>query len=145
MHIGEAYTTDIAAIQSLLEAAGLPFEDLTDLNKAQFLVAYDDDEISGAIGVEVYGKSALLRSLVVKPKERKRGLGAQLMHDLESLAKHQGVDRLYLLTTTAEKFFTARGYHRFDHKRVPDDIAATTEFKLLCPSSAVCMRKLLSE
>ncbi|MDE2091231.1 MAG: GNAT family N-acetyltransferase [Gammaproteobacteria bacterium] len=145
MYIGEADTTDIAAIHSLLAEAGLPIDDLKGSSKARFLIAHDDDETSGAVGLEVYGKSALLRSLVVKPEARKRGLGAQLMRELECRAKNQGVDCLYLLTTTAEKFFAARGYHRLNRERVPQDIAATTEFKLLCPSSAVCMRKQLGE
>lgn len=110
----------------------------------RFLIARDDDqEIIGAVGIEVYGKSGLLRSLVVKPDDRKRGVGAQLTLNLERLAKSQSVECLYLLTTTAEKFFATHGYHRFDRKRVPQDIAATTEFKLLCPSSAVCMCKQL--
>lgn len=108
-------------------------------------MARDDDEIIGAVGIEVYGKCGLLRSLVVKADERKHGLGAQLTLNLESRARRQGIDTLYLLTTTAEKFFTAQGYQRFERTRVPEEISATAEFKLLCPSTAVCMYKQLDK
>jgi amino-acid N-acetyltransferase len=146
MHIVTASPADITNIRDMLAEVGLPFDDIMKPGKARFLMMRnDDDEIIGAAGIEVYGQHGLLRSLVVKADERNQGLGARLTSSLESRARRQGIHTLYLLTTTAEKFFTARGYRRFDRKSVPQDIAATTEFKLLCPSSAVCMCKQLGE
>ncbi len=145
MHIAAASPTDITYVRDLLAGAGLPIDDLEDSGKTLFLIARDDDRVIGAVGLDVYVMSGLLRSLVVNADERERGVGAQLTLNLERLAKSQGVDCLYLLTTTAEQFFAARGYRRFDRKRVPQDIAATTEFRLLCPASAVCMCKQLDE
>ena len=145
MRIAAASPVDITNIRDLLAGAGLPFDDLVDSGKTLFLIARDDDRVIGAIGLEVYVKSGLLRSLVVNADQRKHGLGAQLTLNLERLAKIQGVECLYLLTTTAEKFFATHGYHRFNRKCVPQDIAATTEFRLLCPSTAVCMCKQVNE
>jgi len=125
----------------MLAEAGLPINDLEGSSKARFLIARDADRVIGAVGLEVYGKSGLLRSLVVKPDERKRGAGAQLTLNLECHAKNLGAETLYLLTTTPEKFFATHGYRQFERKRVPQEIAATAEFKYLCPATAVCMYK----
>jgi len=53
------------------------------------------------------------------------------------------VRELYLLTTTAERFFATRGYAGIERERVPDTVRASAEFSALCPASAVVMRKAL--
>jgi N-acetylglutamate synthase-like GNAT family acetyltransferase len=66
-----------ANLIALLEAASLPTEDLERSSMANFQVARDGSgKVIGAIGVECYGRSALLRSLVVSPDYRNRGLAA---------------------------------------------------------------------
>jgi amino-acid N-acetyltransferase len=146
MRIGEAGRTDTHTIRTLLAEAGLPFDDLKDSGPARFLIARDEDAgVGGVVGLEVYGKSGLLRSLVVTPDERQRGLGAQLTLDLEHMAKDLGVETLYLLTTTAEEFFAKRGYQRIERTLVPQEIGVSAEFKFLCPSNAVCMYRRLDK
>jgi amino-acid N-acetyltransferase len=49
-----------------------------------------------------------------------------------------------VLTTTAERFCAARGFERIDRGDVPGPIAATAEFRTLCPASAVCLRLRVS-
>jgi amino-acid N-acetyltransferase len=49
-----------------------------------------------------------------------------------------------LLTETAEGFFRAIGYEIIDRSHVPEKINQSAEFRLLCPASAVCMRKSLA-
>ncbi|MHB8405969.1 MAG: arsenic resistance N-acetyltransferase ArsN2 [Gammaproteobacteria bacterium] len=144
MQIAQAGAADFTIIRALLAEAGLPFDDLRDSRQTRFLMARaQDGAVTGVAGLELYGKSGLLRSLMVNPAERQRGLGAELTLHLERQAKELGVETLYLLTTSAENFFAARGYKRFERARVPSEIAATTEFKFLCPVTAVCMCKRL--
>jgi amino-acid N-acetyltransferase len=60
------------------------------------------------VGLEPCGQDALLRSLVVAPDERAHGLGTSLVEHAEQEARKRGLRALYLLTTTAEGFFSRR-------------------------------------
>ncbi len=131
---------DEAAIARLLLAANLPGEDFA-RHLAHFLVARRNGEVVGAIGAEVCGDDALLRSLVVAPEERGTGLGGELVRRLESAAAAWGVRRWWLLTTTAEAFFLKRGFEVTPRAAVPAAIAATREFTGLCPSVAACLSR----
>lgn len=97
----------------------------------------------GAVALERYGADALLRSLVVAPGARGRGLGTALVYALERTAGAAGIATLYLLTETAEAFFAARGYEAIERADVPAAVAASEQFRLHCPASAVCMRRRL--
>ncbi len=135
---------DKPRVLALLEEADLPFEDLIGRDFVTFLSATEEDgALLGAIGLEKHGDAGLLRSLVVDARQRGRGLGAALTGALERHAREQGIGTVYLLTTTAAEFFPKLGYERCDRAGVPAAIAATEEFRSLCPDSAVCLRKRL--
>jgi amino-acid N-acetyltransferase len=133
-----------AAAVTLLEAQGLPFSDITAEHLEHFLYAGSDASPTGMVGVEIYGAVGLLRSLVVADYARTQGLGSALVQQAESYAAARQVSALYLLTTTAEKFFQRRGYQRVDRTRGPPAIQATVEFASLCPASSAFMIKQLS-
>jgi amino-acid N-acetyltransferase len=63
----------------------------------------------------------------------------------EEVACSRPVSALYLLTTTAADFFARHGYHVTNRADAPEFLQATTEFSRLCPESAVCMVKFLSD
>jgi amino-acid N-acetyltransferase len=131
-----------AAVQ-LLAAAQLPTEDLTAAHCEHFFFAGSPSEPTGLVGLELFGNVALLRSLVVAPDRRGTGEGALLLRHAEDHARAQGVGTLYLLTTTAESFFSKHGYQRVPRDAAPDAIRATREFSGICPaSSAFMMRQL---
>jgi amino-acid N-acetyltransferase len=142
LRIDAARPTDEATIRALLEQAGLPHEDFAG-HLADFLVARRGDEVVGAVGFELHGPEALLRSLVVAPAARGTGLGDRLVREITAAARRRGVARFHLLTTTAEGFFTRRGFGRIARNSVPAEIAATPEFQSLCPASAVCLTREL--
>jgi len=48
---------------------------------------------------------------------------------------------LYLLTTTAQAFSAKLGFAASERSEVPSAIAATAQFRSLCPSTAACMVK----
>jgi amino-acid N-acetyltransferase len=133
---------DLAAIRALLINAALPILDLDSATGLRFWVAEDGDQLIGAIGLEPFGATGLLRSLVVSPSHRQHGLGSTLVSVLEQEANAQGVQALVLLTETAEAFFRRRGYRVVERSVVPDEIKQSAEFRSLCPASAVCMAKL---
>jgi amino-acid N-acetyltransferase len=128
---------------ALLQAEGLPTSDLTKAALEQFFFVGSDGSPTAIVGLEIYGKEALIRSLVVASAARKDGLGSKLVSHAEGYAKAQGVKSLYLLTTTAEAFFQARGYSRLDRQSAPSSIQATKEFAALCPASSAFMTKPL--
>jgi amino-acid N-acetyltransferase len=62
-----------AALISLLQSEELPVEDLPQ-ELSDLYMATDNGYIVGAIGLETYDRSGLLRSLVVKPEYRNKKL-----------------------------------------------------------------------
>lgn len=143
MQILHPESSDLDAIRRLLSALQLPHDDLTPSHLEHFLIWRDGSGIEGMVGVELYGDVGLLRSLAVSPEHRNEGAGARLTDEIERYARRQGVNSLYLLTTTAPKYFERRGYHVIERDALPKAIQETEEAARLCPSSAVCMRKRL--
>lgn len=136
--------SDHARAVALLETAHLPAADLPS-EVASFFVAGEADAPAGLVGLELHGSHALLRSLVVVPSARSKGLGSALVEHAERHASEHAVRSIYLLTTTAEEFFVARGYTRAARESAPQAIRSTREFAGLCPASAVLMTKTLEE
>ena len=95
------------------------------------------------VGLEQKDEVGLLRSLAVAKAWRRQGLATQLVNKIEKYARTQKVVTLYLLTLTAEDFFAARGSQKTERKSAPPALQETTEFKSLCPETAVCMKKHL--
>lgn len=144
VHVEAASAADLPSIRALLEQAQLPHSDLTDATSVRFWVARDGAVI-GAIGLESFGTTGLLRSLVVSPRARGSGLGGQLVQALEAAAPAAGIRELVLLTQTAERFFAERGYTRIDRAHAPAAVSTASEFRSLCPASASCMAKTLGD
>jgi N-acetylglutamate synthase-like GNAT family acetyltransferase len=71
-------------------------------------------------------------------------LAQTLVAALEQRASAAGITQLVLLTETAESFFGRLGYGVIERDRAPSAVASSAEFRTLCPSTAVCMRKVLS-
>ncbi|MBI5771791.1 MAG: GNAT family N-acetyltransferase [Verrucomicrobia bacterium] len=138
--IAPATPADVPAIAALLRGADLPHEDFAP-HVARFLVARKGRAVVGAVGAEVAGEAALLRSLVVASCQRGAGLGGRLVDELERAAGAWGVKRWWLLTTTAEKFFTARGFRAAARSEAPAGIRATGQFNGGCCCSAVCLTR----
>jgi amino-acid N-acetyltransferase len=140
--LSAAAPEDLRDVQGLLAANALPSEDIV-LHFEHFVVARSGETLVGVAGLEYYGASALLRSLCVAEPVRGQGVGRGLCDEVESRAGAMAVRDLYLLTTTAQRFFEGRGFTVIDRTLTPEAIRATAEFQFLCPSTAVCMHKQL--
>lgn len=135
-----AYETVVA----LLSAAGLPTEDLRkDLN--HFWIAEANDKAIGVIGMDLYTPYALLRSMTVVPEYRSNGIASRLVEQVEELAKTLGLSELYLITNTAETYFSKKGFHAISKEAVPPTVASSAEMNGLCPASSVIMRKSITQ
>jgi amino-acid N-acetyltransferase len=132
-----------SSVVALLQAEGLPTSDLMEGHLEHFFFTGSGGALSAVVGLELYGEDALLRSLVVSAAARTQGLGSALVHHAEVYAAAQRVRSLYLLTTTAESYFTHRGYQRIDRAQAPPAIQSTREFASLCPANSAFMIKRL--
>jgi amino-acid N-acetyltransferase len=134
-------STDMPAVLALLQSAGLPTADLKGSHKLKVWVLEGSDSVLGVIALERFGADGLLRSLAVAPDYQKCGFGRELVARLERDAQAGGVERLVLLTDTAEPFFRSLGYEVIDRSSVSEELKQSAEFRSLCPASAVCMSK----
>jgi amino-acid N-acetyltransferase len=134
-----------SGVKQLLSESGLPIEDITVQHLQHFFGFGSGPELEGLVGLELYGEVALLRSLAVASSRRGTGLGSGLVAHAERHARDQGVQSLYLLTTTAEQFFLRRGYARIPRDEAPTAIKGTREFSGICPVSSVFMVKHLTK
>lgn len=138
--IRAARPDDLSELLRLLEVAGLPASDLSASHIATFRVGPDGaGRLLGGVGLELAGQAALLRSLVVAPEARGTGLGHALVESALEMARERGVVEVWLLTTTADRFFERLGWRRVERATAPAGIRATAEFSTICPSSSVCM------
>jgi amino-acid N-acetyltransferase len=142
IRVRPARSVDYRAVACLLEGAGLPTAGVAP-SLPDFLVAEADAGVVGAIGLEVYGAAALLRSAVVAPAGRKCGTGTALVTALLAHAHARGVRDVYLLTNTAEDWFPRFGFARIRRDAVPTALQASAEFQGACPDTAVIMRATL--
>lgn len=149
MSVRTATPEDLAAIEQLLGEADLPTAGVAEIlteHPEDFLVAELNEtrrRLVGVAGLEVRGDNALLRSVAVAPGQRRSGTGRELVCRIVEYAEGRGLNALYLLTTTAERYFPRFGFERTDRADVPEAIACTVEFQSACPASAVAMKKLL--
>ncbi len=135
---------DKAQVVALLTANQLPTADVSELDFEHFLGCGTRDHPSGVVGLELFTPDALLRSLVVDEHARGSGCGKVLVDAIEQYAQRLRLRNLYLLTETAERFFSQLDYRRIERESVPESIQQCREFSELCPDSAVVMVKRLN-
>jgi amino-acid N-acetyltransferase len=105
-----------------------------------FVVAEDAGTLLGAAAIEpCKGQLGLLRSVVVASGRQHGGIGGELVGRAIADAKKRGLRTLYLLTTTAERYFPRFGFVAVSRESVPEGVRATAEFLEACPASATVM------
>ena len=129
---------DLPRVEALLTASKLPLDGVARALPS-FVVAEHDGALVGVAGLEVCCDNALLRSVAVAPEWRSRGLGRELVTRTIAEAESRGIRALYLLTTTAERYFPSFGFAQITRDEVPEDVRATDEFRSACPASATVM------
>jgi amino-acid N-acetyltransferase len=144
MQIIKANEQSRNAIIALLKKYNLPTGDLPS-SLADFYTALDGDQLAGLIGMEQYGRCGLLRSMVVDDAYRNQNIAGTLVTMLEEAAKSSGIETMYLLTETADQYFSRKGYNTVSRDEVPAEIKTSSEFSHVCPASAVVMKKQLVE
>ena len=143
MIIEVATARDLPDVHDLLSRHQLPIDGV-DGHVQTMLVARENSQIVGSAALEVYADGALLRSVAVDARQQGRHVGHQLTEAALQLARAHGARAVFLLTTTAEKFFPRFGFEQIAREDVPPLVQASVEFTSACPTSAIVMRKRLT-
>jgi N-acetylglutamate synthase-like GNAT family acetyltransferase len=133
-----ALERDWPAIEAMLVQSALPLEGAREHLDA-FLLALDDGALVATTAIESYGSAALLRSVAVATSHRGRGIGEAVLGLMILEARRRNVRTLHLLTTTAESYFSQRGFAKESRADAPSELQASAEFRGACPASATFM------
>ena len=79
------------------------------------LVAVIDDQVVGTVALkerefEMHAASPWLAGLYVVPRYRRCGIGTKLLHAAENKARSLGMQKLYLYTPKAQRFYGTYGW-----------------------------------
>ncbi len=133
----------VTAVQAALAAEGLPNSDLTEADRAFYAYMTDRSTLAGFAGLQLAGEHALIRSVVVLPGHRGRGLVLQIVPHMVSCARNLGATHAWLLTDNARPLFERLGFTAVDTDVVPAALARTSTYRTLRTRKAVPMMMVL--
>lgn len=139
LRIEPATAADLPEVIRLLEEAKLPTEGVETAFPEGYVLVRSGGALVACAGLERHGNDGLLRSVVVAPAHRSKGLARALVDDRLRWAAERGLGDVYLLTTTASDYFARLGFLRIARESAPADVRASGEFASVCPASATCM------
>lgn len=134
----EVSADDLNRVQALLRSNNLPFEDCGD-HLPNFIGIAQDNQIIAVGGFEHVGRFALLRSVAVDAQYRGLGLGSSLIQKILGHLTLLKVETVYILTETADQYFSQLGFKVLERDGLPVEIQTTQQFQTLCPASAIAM------
>jgi GNAT superfamily N-acetyltransferase len=82
------------AVETSLEASGLPVSDLREGQPVTLFSIRKKEQLAGAAGIEWFGATALLRSLAVAEGFRNHGYGRLLVGHIENWVCQHSVELL---------------------------------------------------
>jgi BolA family transcriptional regulator, general stress-responsive regulator len=128
---------------SLLRHNSLPVDDLGGEAKTFFGLVTATGEVVAVAGIELCGSDAMMRSVAVADAYRSKGLGRAIVRNLLADLRRKGVNAVYILTQSAEKFFAELGFSKVERGMVPKAVTETSQFTgTRCSSASAMMLKL---
>lgn len=120
----------------------MPRDDLARSGGIYFSLMDGQGAPLGYCGYELLSKSsALIRSCVVPPAHRGKGVGRTLVADIIEKLTAQGMDELYLFTMDADPFFAGFGFEVVARDSAPDAVRRTSQFTMVCCDNAILMHR----
>ncbi len=130
-------------LETALAKAGLRTDDVRSEGALFWRFITADDVPAGFGGLEMLGREALLRSVLVLPPLRGMHVGAAIVALLETEARARNARAVWLVTENAALFFERLGYSACPMTRVPAAVRATPEFRPTAGVAATVMSKRL--
>lgn len=137
--IVRAEVEDYQQIINLLTKSKLPTKGVEEILQCTY-VAKDGEKIIGCAAIEMYNSSALLRSVAVDNSYRGKGVGLELTKQSIDLSLSNNIKEVFLLTETAENYFTKHGFNKISRSEAPIEIQQSEEFSAICPQSASVLK-----
>ena len=132
--------SDWRTFSDLLALAALPEPE----GAGRSFAVEDERGLMGFGTIEGEGQDRLLRSVILVPGLRHRGLGVRLASQLVERARAEGAERLWLLTTRADRWFARLGWSAVARAEAPEAIRRSGQFQGICPDSATLMVRSLA-
>lgn len=92
--------------------------------RAYFIAETNDGEVVGGIGMELFSafnNCGEIQKLYVSEKAKRHGIGQQLLNRVETYAKSEGIQRLYLETHSnlkeAVRLYEKNGYNKISRPK----------------------------
>jgi len=125
--IRKATTNDIGGILDLiqpLEQQGILVarsREKLELEVSCFTLLVRDGVIIGSVALYPYPEESIaeVACLAIHPDYHNDGRGKQLLSEIEKEAKHQGMDRLFVLTTQSDHWFLKNGFTEMSIDTLP--------------------------
>lgn len=134
----------IEDIGKVLSDCGLPTADISPAAPPLFFGVSESGLLIAIVGLQLFGSVGLLRSLAVLPAYRGKKIATELVAFAEEYALAHDTKELFLLTATADAFFSRLGYRAAPRSAAPDAIRSTSQYSGLCPASSAFLSKRLS-
>lgn len=128
----------ISSVKKLLKENNLPVSDLND--SITFFAKIEHNTLLAVGGIEKAGKDAIIRSIAVSENYKGKGFGKKITRELLNYAREKKVRDVYLLTTTADNYFTRFGFKKADRASLPAEIKNSSQYSTVCPDTAVVMK-----
>lgn len=119
--IRKADKADLKKVREFLTNAQLGTEGLTEESMEYFLLLEDGNgNIKGSLGMEVFARFGLLRSLVVTSGQAEKEI-LILLNQMLRLAKEKSMTSLFLATNKSSTlpFFEVLGFQRIEQEELP--------------------------
>ncbi len=118
--VREAKVEDLGLLTSFLEKANVNKNGIVEMIDSFLIMEDEDGKVKATLGMERFGVSGLLRSLVMTADTAEHNL-LRLFHEMFLLATNQGVKDLYLATNKlgAMRFVEVLGFETVDKDQLP--------------------------
>ncbi|MCA0988983.1 GNAT family N-acetyltransferase [Guptibacillus algicola] len=139
--VREATSEDEETVKNMVRRSGLEVDLLPDIES--FLIAETEaKELFGVIGLEKYGRSGLLRALVLNSAESTSERLLRFFDQVIAYAKKCSLDELYLTSNEESFFFQVFGFSTISREELSVDIKQNRLFSGDASNRVIMRRQL---